>query len=392
MKKLFENLACLVLLVALTAFLPGCNKAKKRKQPEVGVKQELPQKMNFKKKIRLQGNVEPSEYTLICAKTDGTIDIMNVDEGDRAEKGKLLFQSDKLNLESQLEVAKKSLKVEESRALEAEANLALANAKLEKAQKDYDRSSRLLKHHAVAEGSHEKVELEWKEAKLNVQIAATTLKSAHTQVEQAKSNVNIAQKYYDDSLVKAPFHSVVTRRYKEEKEYAKKGDCILRIENPERLELSFLLSAKYYPQVIPGKTKAIIYSELGEKLKETPITYKSPTVDPESRTFEIEIKLLKKNSFVSGMLCDIDLILDERDAWGVPNEAVLLRDGHKNVVFTVKDGKAKEVVVEKGISDNGFTELKGIDESNIFPVVVEGQAFLNNGTPAKIIKNGKEGK
>ena len=374
-----------LLAAILTLLTCSCKKKPETASAKVGVRIALPRYMTFQSRIRLQGNVEPKEYALICAKTDGTIDIMKVDEGDTVKRGQLLFQSDKLNLESELEVSKKALKVNESRTKEAEAYYMLSRAKLNKALKDYDRHKKLKDADAISDDEFEKKELSLREAYINLKISETTVQSARTVVEQAQSNLAITQKFYDDSLVKAPFASVVTNRYKEPGEYAKKADQILRLENPERLEITLLLSSKYYSQVIPGKTRAVIHSETGKKLKETIIAYKSPTIDTASRTFEIKIDLKEKNSFVSGMLCNIDLILAKSKGYGVPNAAVLIRGEDEAVVFTVKDGKAEELSVSKGLSYRGYTKISNFTKQNLVPVVVQGQAFLNNGTAVNVV-------
>ncbi len=382
----FTSMIILALILGL--FTCSCKKKKETSVAAVGVRTSLPRYMRFQSRIRLQGNVEPKEYALICAKTDGTIDIMEVDEGDRVKPGQLLFQSDKLNLESELEVAKKALKVKQSQVREAEANYLLNKAKLDKAVTDFKRHRNLQEVEAISKDEFEKKELSLREALINLKIAKTTVNSAKTVVEQSESNLAIAKKYYDDSLVKAPFAAVVTNRYKEPGEYAKKAECILRLENPEKLEITLLLSSKYYSRIIPGKTKAVIHSETGKKLKETTVAYKSPTIDTDSRTFEIKINLKEKGSFVSGMLCNIDLILADEKGYGVPKEAVLIRGEDEAVVFTVKDGKAEEIPVKKGLSYRGYTEIKNFNKSNLAPVVVQGQAFLNSGAAVNIV-NGK---
>lgn len=391
-QKIFLSGSVVIFLsFTLIFFAAGCGKKKKQEAKKTGVMLTMPKFMKFQNRIRLQGNIEPKEYALICAKTDGTIDVMDVDEGDRVKPGQILFQSDKLNLESLLEVARKNLKVEESKAREAEANLMLSEAKLKKAMKDYDRNKRLLDVKAISDDNFEKVELSLREAHINFRIAATTVNSAKTQVEKAESNLTIAQKYYDDSQVRALFPAVVTKRYKEPGEYAKQADCIVRLENPDRLELTLLLSSKYYIQVVPGKTKVLIYSETGKKYKETFVTYKSPTIDLDSRTFEIKIDLREKNSFVSGMLCDVDIILEENKGYGVPNDAVMVRGEGRVLLFTVKDEKAEELPVTPGISDKGYTQIRNFTASNLVPVVVQGQAFLNDGALVKVV-NGQEQK
>jgi len=369
--------------------LGGCGKEKTHETPTIKVKAERPKYMKFQKKIQLQGNVEPKNHANICARTDGVIDVMNVDEGSFVKKGELLFQSDKLNLETAVKVTEDDMKVAATQVNVQKGMLAISKAKYLKAQKDHKRSAQLIKHKAIALDTFEKTELQQVSANLGVQLEEAGLQAVKAKLEQARSNLEIAQKYYRDSQIKAPFDGVITLRYKEAGEYAKKGDKILRMENPKELEISLLMSAKYYSEIKPGKTKAIVRESSGKKLTETTVAYRAPTIDDLSRTFEIEVDLTKVNSFISGMLCSVDIILEERMGYGVPQEATLLRSGDRYVVYTPKNGKAKEMEIKKGITDNGFTELKNIDGNSKISVIVEGQGFLNEGAPISVIEQAK---
>ena len=90
---------------------------------------------------------------------------------------------------------------------------------------------------------------------------------------------------------------------------------------------------------------------------EAVVSYRSPIIDPTTRTFETKITLPKKNGFVSGMICTVNLILASHKGYGVPDESILLKSNNKQVVFTIEENKAKMISVTSGITDNNFTEL-----------------------------------
>jgi RND family efflux transporter MFP subunit len=390
MKSIIKHRTLFLLLLAAGIILTGasCKKEKKVEHQAVKVRAMLPEHKVFKNRLTIHGNIEPDEYARICAKTEGTIDVMDVDEGDVVKKDQLLFQMDKLNLESAVEAAKQDLKVSESMYKVEVGNLAIAKAKYNKALKDHERSKKLIKYKAIAEDIFERTELQSTEAELGIKLAEASMLAFSAKVDKAKSDLAIAQKYYRDSLVKAPFNGVVVKRYMEQGEYAKKAEPILKLENLDTLEISLFLSGKYYSLIKPGKTPVNVYSKEGKKLLETTIAYCSPTIDSESRTFEVEIALPKREIFVSGMICKVDIILESSDGYGVPKEAVLQRGNGKSIIFVSENGKAKEIAVEKGISDGDFVELKNVDHN--LPVVVAGQAFLNDGDQISVIKTETE--
>jgi multidrug efflux pump subunit AcrA (membrane-fusion protein) len=368
--------------------LSGCEERKAIELPAVKVEITQPTNMLFRETIRIQGNVEPREYAEICARTEGTIDSMMIEEGELVHKGQELFQSDKLNLESMVKVAEQDLKVARTKVNEARSALSISEAKLAKAQTDYERSRTLLNTPAISKDAYEQRELEWKQAQLLVQQARATLTSAYVKVEQAASNLEISRKLYDDSRIKAPISGVVTHRYREAGEYARKGDPVLRVENPNDLEISLLLSSRYYSRIHPGKTLVIIHRRNGNGAKEATavVKYRAPSIDPLSRTFEVKIAVPDGCGLVSGMLCEVDLVLEEENGTGVPTNAILVRSEERRIIFIADGTTAKEVAVVPGITTRGYTQLTSSDE---LPetVIVKGQSFLNNGTPVEVVNS-----
>ena len=378
----YHGLAATALLLILT----GCEEQKTIELPAVKVEVVQPTNMLFKETIRIQGNVEPREYAEICARTEGTIDSMMIEEGDPVQKGQELFQSDKLNLESMVKVAEQDLRVAETKVNETRSALSITEAKLAKAQTDYERSQKLLNTPAISKDAYELRELEWKQAQLVVEQARASLTSSYVKVEQAASNLEISRKLYNDSRIKAPITGVVTHRFREAGEYARKGDPVLRIENPDDLEISLLLSSRYYARIHPGKTQVILNRGNGDASKEATavVKYRSPSIDPLSRTFEVKISVPPGCGLVSGMLCEVDLVLREENGTGVPKNAILIRSEGRYIVFVVDENTAREATVTPGITSRGYTQLEGSDKT-IGTVIVKGQSFLNNGTAIEVV-------
>jgi len=369
-------------------FITGCKDEKLEKLPAVKVVLAKPVYMLFQEKVGVQGNVKPKDHVdiRICAKVEGTLNILRVLEGEHVKKGQLLFQTDKINLQNKVEIRAQSIKLAETAVKRAEVQLQRSKIKLENAHIDYKRARILIAKNAISATSYEKIELAWKDSGSLVKLAEVVLEHSKASLEQTRGNYAIAKKQLQDSMVKAPFSGVITHKYIEEGEYAKKGSPVLKLEDPELLETSLLISSKYYNRIFPGKTPVEIISSGKKHNLMGKVSYKSPSIDSITRTFEVKIDLPHTNGFVTGMLCSVNLILSSRDAYGVPNEALMLKSNHKYVVFTVVKNKAKMLLVKPGITDNNFTEL--IDAKNLADteIVVQGQSFLNNGALVRILK------
>ncbi len=368
----------------------SCGKREKIDKPPVNVEVEQPKYMKFKKKIRVQGNIEPKEYADICARIDGVLENMMVEEGDVVKKGMMLFQCDKFNLESEVEVAEQNVNVAKTKVKRALIQLEIETIKLEKGELDFKRAKKLIENRVISKDNFERIELLWEKAKADIKSAEANLEHTKAIVEQAQSNVKIAKKELDDSMIKAPIDGVITSVIKELGEYAKKGDCVLMVEKPDNLEISILLSSNYYSMIEAGKSKAVIYNLNEEVLTESVISYCSPSIDPTSRTFEIKIDLPNNKKLVSGMLCSIDLIFHEKMAYGVPTEAVMARRGNRSIIFVANKDKADALEIKCGIIDNNYTEIKDFVDNHL-SVIIKGQSFLDDGMKIKIIdKRSKE--
>ena len=117
-----------------------------------------------------------------------------------------------------------------------------------------------------------------------------------------------------------------------------------------------------------------------------PVTFRSPAVDPLSRTFTVKIAVPKSLEFVSGQLYDIDLILRRVEGRGIPNEAVLTRAGNRKAVFVVTpERKAEEITVKTGIVDGSWTMLRDPEVLKEQPVIIEGQTFLEPGETVEVL-------
>jgi len=115
--------------------------------------------------------------------------------------------------------------------------------------------------------------------------------------------------------------------------------------------------------------------------------YKSPTIEPTLRTFEIKCEIsAPQEGVVPGAMADIHVLLETRTGLGVPTAAVVTRDNKKNV-FVVENDTAKKVEVETGLESDGWTEIRaGLTENT--PVITMGQHLVDDGTPVIRQKEG----
>ncbi len=334
--------------------------------------------MKFRRQIQVQGCIQPVNSAKIAARMAGSIDALKVKEGDRVKKGDILFQTDQVNLQNQVLIAEQNLKVAQQNKSIAEADLKIAKTNLEKARLDFERDETLFKRNVITKQAFENMEVTWKNAQATTEKAETALAYKDVLITQAETSLQIARKNLEDSQIRAPYDGVITAKYHETGEFVSNGMAVLAMEDQTNLETSLYLSSIYYPLLSPETT--VVLSLRGQELCRAKLSYISPSIDSTTRTFEIKAALLSQPNLISGTLCDVTVILAERDGVGLPSDAVLSRADGKSLIFAVNNSLAEEILVTTGFTTDGVTEILQADNLKDRQFVIEGQYFLNDGS------------
>ena len=116
-----------------------------------------------------------------------------------------------------------------------------------------------------------------------------------------------------------------------------------------------------------------------------------PTVDPSSRSGEVEIGLANPDYRLKpGMFAKVTLILAEReDVVIVPRDA-LRPDESETAVFVVRDGTAHRQPVSTGLMNDTLVEIRGgVAEGD--EVVLSGHNSLQDQAPVNVVQSQGQG-
>jgi RND family efflux transporter MFP subunit len=350
----------------------------------------LAKEMTFERTVVIAGNVQAKNYALVSARMPGPLDALFVDEGDAVEADKTkLFQTDSLKLTKAVAIARQGLTVEEFSVKEKAASLEQVLAEKEQTEVDLHRYELLVKDNAISKQLYEQQATRVKQASAMVKHANALLALDKTKLEQARLALTIAEKDLDDSLVVAPISGWVSQRFKEPGEMAAAGTPVMRIEDLVLLEISVFLPEEFFAQVSRGKTQMRIEVS-GIDLDVRPVSYKSPTVHPKLRTFEVRALVDSPPEGVApGCLANVVILLDRRSGVGVPSAAVQRRDD-RDVVFVVTDGQARRLPLTTGLETGGWLEVARGDLPAGTPVVTLGQQLIEEGAPVSVIEESSQ--
>ena len=276
------------------------------------------------------------------------------------------------------EIAEKQFGVSECAVREKEAFREQVRADFEKAQLDFDRYQRLYEEdHAVSTNTFELQESRFKQASAAMKHADALVELSRQQLDQARSNLAIANKDASDSRVKAPISGLVFKRHKEPGEMAEMGKPIIEIYDDSAMEISAFLPQELYTRVIPGETHVQVRAG-GIDMGELSVSFKSPSIDLRLRNFELKTRIAPPPAgVVPGALAEIKVILDRREGLGVPTRCIQNRAG-STVVFIAEDETARMVPVSLGFETGGYTEVSGEGIFEGVSVVTMGQNLLDD--------------
>ncbi len=338
----------------------------------------------FERRLTVQGTLEAKNFANVASRADGNLDAIWVDEGDAVTAGETaLFQIDPLSRQNSLTIAKQLLAVAEASLEVAQASARKTDAEARKATLDFARYERLHQDGKVSDNEFEAADVAHAQAQAGVAVAQAQVDLAKRQVRQADAALSIAEKNLADTKILAPISGVVSSRQAEPGEQMSVGKVVLRIDDLSTIEAAAFLPAQYYPEVVPGKTQFRL-AVGGRDAGSHTVTYRSPTIHPALRTFEIKGLVTAADGLVvPGQMADLTLVFESRQGLGVPSAAILDRGGQPTV-FVVQDGKALARQVQPGFQNDAWTEiLSGLEAGE--SVVTEGQTQLHDGMPVEVL-------
>lgn len=381
----------MLMAAGIIAMLAGCS-GNAAKESETTATRVVPVKTTpvtqreFVSRIKAQGNLQAKEYAMVAARIDGILTDLFVKEGDEVKEGETkLFQVDKVKVTQAVDISKQDLALAKGSQREAKANLDSSQAQFDKAEIDYRRFKRLREKDAVTLDVMEQQEMRYKAMKAGLDHAKTVVDLAAEQVKKAEAALVIAEKNLSDSLVVAPISGRISYKFIQPNEFIGGGRPVVRIDNPAVLEMSALLPAENFGDIAENATQVNIKA-YGIDVGAFPVSYKSPTIQPALRTFEIKCVIANPAAGVAaGAMADIEVILEKKTALGIPLSAVVERGG-KKVVFAVEANTAKMVPVVTGLETDDWVEILDGALAADAPVVSMGQNLINDNTPVAVQK------
>ena len=313
----------------------------------------------------LTGEIRPLLEVNVYPKIPGYI-IKNilVDTGKYVKKGAVIAEIETDTIVAKLE--------------EAMAGLDSAKVQLEIAEKDYQRLFKLYEERAVPKQKLDHQESGYKLAQANV-------KSIEAKIKQLEI-------LHKNHKVYAPIGGYISMKYVDQGALTSPAKPIVRISKMDTVKIVVGVPEKAYPALRKGTRAVIRLDAYPNKQIRGKVALISPTLDPATRTANVEIYIDNKKGIVRpGMFAHVELSLGRKKVLIVPEMALLKVTGTANYsLFVVNDGAAELRNVTLGLIHGEYSEIKsGIKRGDV--VVQTGQKQLKDGNLVNIVNSSAEG-
>lgn len=281
----------------------------------------------FENVIRLNGNISvpPDSKAKVSILIPGFVKQISVVEGAYVRKGEsllILENTDYIQLQQDYLEAFYSLNYFKS---EYERQKSLMNDNIT-SQKNYlNAVSEYEKMLATSKGLEEKLRL------INLEPE---------QVVQGRIVSEIS--------IRAPITGHITRQTAILGMYIEPQDVIIEIVDNRDLQLRLTAFEKDISRIKPGQTIRYRKADALDEWHTGKVTVTGKSVDPESRSATVlgHISEEDKNTFIYGMYVEADIIIQGREAYGLPNEAIQ-KEEDKYFIFVKKAEEGDVIRFEK---------------------------------------------
>jgi RND family efflux transporter MFP subunit len=332
---------------------------------------------NIAKEIKFTGNIEANTKVQVYPKITATIEEMKVDSGDSIRKGDVIAILESEELQAQAAQAEAALEVVQAQwtqmevgarpeeLAQAEDLVAKARANLKDAESNYGRMKALYQQGTIAKRQFEAAELAYTVAKaeLNSAIERRGMiregatreerEALAAQVDQAKAALDLAKIRLSYARVTSPIQGTVSERFFDPGNLAVPTKPLFTIVQMDTVRVIVYFPEDLIRYMEPGIGAQLTVAAYPDEVFSGRIDKVSPTLNPDTRMFSAEIKVLNKRGLLRpGMFTRVALSVDPHpDALLVPKEAVLSREEYRENSGNSKGGVAKSnylFVVENG--------------------------------------------
>ena len=294
---------------------------------------------NFKNYLEIQGKIDAEENVQANPQAPGVVTAVYVSVGQAVSKGQLLAQLDDNVLNQNI--------------AELQTQLDFANSLFNRQKNLWDQKIG--------------TEVQYINAKTQKEAAERRMATLRTQISLYK--------------IKSPINGTIDAMDMKVGQAVAPGMSGIRVINTTNLKAKAQVAETYAGRVGQGDEVKLVFPDVQDSLN-TKINFASKTIDPASRSFEIQIKLPSNKKYRPNMLAVLKIVDYQNPKALVIPVAAIQKSENGDFVYIAENGTAKKVSVKSGKTYQGKVEiLSGLKAGD--KVITVGVQDLSEGESVK---------
>lgn len=299
-------------------------------------------------RVEALGTLKANESVELSVKVSAIVERLQFESGQRVKKGDVL--------------AEMSSAEEQALLQEAQYTLEEANAQLERIKS------------LIGRGDASRSLLDERQREYNV----------------ARARVLAFESRLRDRRLVAPFDGVVGLRNISPGAYVAAGDVITSLIDDSRMKLDFSVPSVFLQTLVPGMNIVARARALGDHEFRGVVQSIDNRIDPVSRAITVRATIPNPDGLLRpGLLMEVDLLTQERDALVIP-ELALVPQGQQQFVFLAQPGadgvlRAQRQAITTGSRWQGKVEIiTGLQAGD--KVVTHGTIKMRDQMPIRVLE------
>jgi len=276
-----KHFGLLLLLVGLGLCEGGCDRNSAQAVTAVPAAEAatLPatQPKNTEEPLTVSGPLIVEHQVEIAAQRDGVLTKIETEPGMRVKAGDILALLDDRQLSADLEAAR-------AKTRSTAADLKNWEAESKVMDADYDRAQKLWDAHVIPQE-------ELQHAQYKAESEKWDILRVRELLTNAQANERSLELELEKTRIRAPFDSLVARRYVREGQQVAKGDHLFWVTAEAPLRLRFTLPERFYGHLTKGEQLPLSSPDLPDETHIARVIEISPVVDPSSGTIDVLLEL-----------------------------------------------------------------------------------------------------
>ncbi|MBN1333235.1 MAG: efflux RND transporter periplasmic adaptor subunit [Synergistales bacterium] len=328
----------LILLLAVFAGLIGYRGYQQKILKQQIVEAEVlkveiisPSLHRFRDSVSFTAEIEPENKAAVICKVPGrTVLNVYVDEGDRVQQGDLLAELDDSLVRQDI--------------LRGKAVVSSAEVQYRTLRSDYERMQALLSEDVISQQRFDHAETEYR--------------SASSQLREAKASLEQLEIMLGYHKITAPVSGVISNRSIDPGDTALSQPPVFLIYQQERVKVTGSVPERSFFLLREEQMARITLDALPGEVFTAPTSRISPTIDPVTRTGEVEVILPSSGILKPGAFARVTIETGEHEGVALPRDVVRPLPGTGEFQFFALSGdRAEQRIVRIGNEENNLVEI-----------------------------------